>query len=117
LPSLGRAQAWAGEPAGWAGVSPEVPCLANGKSLDRDSTARPYSLDVSPLDPFPFVRTGRELAKRPLRVQVLALLALAAFWVLTGVALRRTWPVAIGVVFVIVLVVKLVQAQRKPDPQ
>jgi hypothetical protein len=78
---------------------------------------QPYSLDVSPLDPFPFVRTGRELAKRTLRVQVLALLALATFWVVTGVALHRTWPVAIGLVFVIALVVKLVQAQRKPDAQ
>jgi hypothetical protein len=65
------------------------------------------------LDPFPFVRTGRELAKKPPRVQVFALVTLAAFWVVVGVVLRRTWPVVVGVVFVIVLVAKLVQAQRE----
>jgi hypothetical protein len=41
---------------------------------------------------------------------VLALVALAAFWVVTGIVLHRTWPVAVGAVFVIALVVKLVQA-------
>jgi hypothetical protein len=72
---------------------------------------------VSPLDPRPYVRTGRELAKKPLRVQTLALVALAAFWVVTGIVLHRTWPVAVGAVFVIALVIKLVQARREPDAQ
>jgi hypothetical protein len=69
------------------------------------------------LDPFPYVRTGRELARKPLRVQVLALLALGAFWVAVGVVLRRTWPVALGAVFVIVLMVKLFQARRDRGAQ
>jgi hypothetical protein len=72
---------------------------------------------VSPLDPLPFIRTGRELAKKPHRVQVLALVAVAAFWVVTGVLLHRTWPVAVGAVFLIALVVKLVQARRERAAQ
>jgi hypothetical protein len=76
-----------------------------------------YALDVSPLDPFPFVRTGRELAKKRLGVQALALVTLAAFWVVTGIVLRLTWPLAVGAVFMVALVVKLVQARRERSAQ
>jgi hypothetical protein len=48
---------------------------------------------------------------------VLALLALAAFWVVTAVVLRRTWPLAVAAVFLIALVVKLVQAGRERSVQ
>jgi hypothetical protein len=72
---------------------------------------------VSPLDPLPYVRTGRALAKKPLRVQVLALVTLAAFWIVTGIVLRRMWPVAVGAVFVIALVVKFAQAWRERGAQ
>ena len=64
------------------------------------------------MDPFPYVRTGRRLARQPLRVQVLALLAFAAFWASVGVVLRQTWPVALGAVFVIAMLVKVFQARR-----
>jgi len=93
---------------------PRAPCAGQAQSrLAGTRRGWPYALDVSPLDPLPHIRIGRELAKKPLRVQVLALVALAAFWVVTGIVLHRTWPAAVGAVFVVALVVKFVQARRE----
>jgi hypothetical protein len=67
-----------------------------------------------PLDPRPFIEVGKELRKKPFRVQLLVCWAFGLFWIVTGLFVVTTayWAVMVGVFFLIVPFVSLAQ-QRK----
>jgi hypothetical protein len=61
-----------------------------------------------PLDPRPFTRVGRELARRPFRFRLLFCWASGVFWIAVGVVGHTmVWAVALGVVFLITPLVSL----------
>ena len=73
--------------------------------------------EVSPLDPRPYINTGRELRRKPLRVQVLALGALAAFWIALAVTLHRWWPAVVAAASVFAMGIRVVQVRREGNTQ
>jgi hypothetical protein len=67
-----------------------------------------------PLDPWPFTRVGREVARRPFHVQLLFCWTLGAFWIATGlVGHTMVWAVVLGVLFLIIPFVTLARRHRR----
>ena len=62
----------------------------------RGSTA--LCSNMSKWDMFPYVSGGKELAKKPLRMQILVFGALGMFWIVTGIVSNQTWFLGVGVV-------------------
>lgn len=61
-----------------------------------------------PLDPWPFTRVGKEIARRPFRVRLLFCWVFGVFWIAVGVlGQTMVWAIALGVVFMITPFVSL----------
>ena len=70
------------------------------------------------VDPGLYGRVGKEMAKKPFRVQLLFFWALGTFWIVSGVVVRstRVWAVALGALFLVVPFVSLARQRCSSGP-
>ena len=68
--------------------------------------------DTSRWDYFPYVASGKKLAKKPLSVQLLVCWAFATPWIVGGIVTPQRWALALGAMWILAPFVSLARRRR-----